>query len=918
MSRSLCGSLLVATAFGLCTLSASAQDSRQIKEPVAPPVCALVAAELNDAQISLQQAAAPDTGRLQAAIDKCASGQAVRLVASKKNTVFLSGALRLKPGVSLLIDGGVTLYGSRLPADFDRGTGSCGSNDEKGRGCFPLILMEKSAHAGIYGDGVIDGQGGQKMLGASESWWELARRAQREDKHQNVPRMIEIQQSEDIALHRIWLKNSANFHVTMTRTDGLTAWGIHIDTPADARNTDGFDPVSSRNITLTRSYIRTGDDNVAIKAGNQGLTENISITDNHFYSGHGMSIGSETNGGVRNILVRNLSVDGATSGLRIKSDVSRGGLVDQVRYEQICIRNSKAPLDFDSFYGKRAQGSSIPQYQNISLDKVFVLTPGKLIFRGFDAAHAMQLKAKTLRLHSGSTVASQFAILDADDSDLSPKVTLQPASETISTDACTDAFAAYPDRDAIKRRPQLTAVQAEHFAMEKVLGYAGLPGKEASDPWNPLATPVPAADKVNADYVVSQSRKADGVRVFSRLQDAFNRVIADTQQIPQTRQRMYIRIEPGVYEGLAYLPETAVPVTVIGSGSDTTRLRSAPEAAMTGEQFAALYDSAFQNVPAAVMAMYDSIRRRPVIGTFGTPVLWVKSQGFQIRDITVENSYNRGGAAYQPGCKGAGCEGDGIYAKMNMVHHQALALMMDGTDKAQFEQVHLLGLQDTLYMRAGPDGKTARHFFYRSLIEGDVDFIFGDATAYFLESEIRSVGTRTGSYAVAPSTNLMSAYGFVFNRSRFTSDHSINARAGRFHLARQWFHNQRCTPYDRVPIAGYRCVIGSVNQFNNPEGSITRATLETVGKMVVMNSEIGPHIHPLTPWSDWNKRGTLPYRPAQTSIAGYFSNLRAAGIDPVRDLGYREPLPEGVILGEFQNTAGDLPAWLATENKEKP
>jgi hypothetical protein len=70
-----------------------------------------------------------------------------------------------------------------------------------------------------------------------------------------------------------------------------------------------------------------------------------------------------------------------------------------------------------------------------------------------------------------------------------------------------------------------------------------------------------------------------------------------------------------------------VPVTVIGSGSDTTRLRSAPEAAMTGEQFAALYDSAFQNVPAAVMAMYDSIRRRPVIGTFGTPVLWVKKSG---------------------------------------------------------------------------------------------------------------------------------------------------------------------------------------------------------------------------------------------------------------------------------------------------
>jgi polygalacturonase len=122
---------------------------------------------------------------------------------------------------------------------------------------------------------VIDGQGGKKILGGSESWWEIARRAQREDLHQNVPRMLEITQSREMALHRIWLKNSANFHVTLNQVDGFTAWGIHIDTPATARNTDGIDPISSRNITITKSYIRTGDDNVAIKAGNQGRPKTL-------------------------------------------------------------------------------------------------------------------------------------------------------------------------------------------------------------------------------------------------------------------------------------------------------------------------------------------------------------------------------------------------------------------------------------------------------------------------------------------------------------------------------------------------------------------------------------------------------------------------------------------------------------------
>jgi polygalacturonase len=157
--------------------------------------------------------------------------------------------------------------------------------------------------------------------GGTESWWQLARRAQRKTPARTCPRLIEITNAQNITLHKITLRNSPNFHVTLNKVDGFTAWGVRIDTPATARNTDGIDPISSRNVTIAYSHIRTGDDNVAIKAGNNGATENISILHNRFYSGHGMSIGSETNGGVRRVLVEDLSMDGTTSGLRIKSDV---------------------------------------------------------------------------------------------------------------------------------------------------------------------------------------------------------------------------------------------------------------------------------------------------------------------------------------------------------------------------------------------------------------------------------------------------------------------------------------------------------------------------------------------------------------------------------------------------------------------
>ena len=99
----------------------------------------------------------------------------------------------------------------------------------------------------------------------------------------------------------------------------------------NARNTDGIDPGNSTNVTITHSFIHTGDDNVAIKAGAGLPTTHMTIAHNHFYSGHGMSIGSETNGGASAIRVSDLSIDGADNGIRIKSNSGRGGLVQRHR-----------------------------------------------------------------------------------------------------------------------------------------------------------------------------------------------------------------------------------------------------------------------------------------------------------------------------------------------------------------------------------------------------------------------------------------------------------------------------------------------------------------------------------------------------------------------------------------------------------
>jgi polygalacturonase len=380
-----------------------AQDTRVVKEPKIPAACVVLKAELTTAvatggeiearaEISgAGQAALVDTARIQAALDHCGKGMAVELAADGEKAAFLVGPIQLRAGVVLLVDKGVTLYGTRNPEYYAVMPGSCGVvNDDSASGCRPLIAVVNATGSGIMGDGAIDGQGGAHLMvdgkAAAKSWWDLAEDA-RNAGRQQVPRMIDTDLSDDFTLYRITLRNSANFHVAFHRGDGLTVWGVKIDTPKTARNTDGIDPAQARNITVTQSYIRTGDDNIALKAGD-GPTTNVSIVHDHFYWGHGVSIGSETNGGVSGVRVTDLSLDGPDNGIRIKSNASRGGLVEDVVYEDVCVRDSKNPIFFDTTYtfpGKAV--GMIPVYQDITLRDVRIVGGGRIQLNGFDTTH---------------------------------------------------------------------------------------------------------------------------------------------------------------------------------------------------------------------------------------------------------------------------------------------------------------------------------------------------------------------------------------------------------------------------------------------------------------------------------------------------------------------------------------------------
>ena len=436
----------------LLAVGAFAQDTRTVVEPKIPAACATLQAQLA-APIADSDEGKLDTERVQRAIDSCTAGKSVILEADGGHKAFLSGPLNLRSGVTLVIAKGATLYASRDPRLFDVKPGTCGIVTETSRGCKPLINGERIQNAGVMGDGTIDGRGGEHLLSQKVSWWDLAQQAKVTNKNQNCPRLIVVTKSEEFTLYKITLKNSPNFHVVFNG-NGFTAWGVIVNTPKTARNTDGIDPSSATNVTITHCFIHTGDDNVAIKAGSTGPSTHMTIAHNHFYTGHGMSIGSETDGGASAIRVTDLSIDGADNGLRIKSNVSRGGLVEGVVYEDVCIRNTKNPIYMDSNYSVFGEARNTPPlFRSIEFHSVVIEGGGKITLDGLDETHRLgllfdgvkvdpqqiRLIAKHARIQLGPGL-SNLAIAGED------VMVVKAPGVTESNFQCASKFVPMPDR----------------------------------------------------------------------------------------------------------------------------------------------------------------------------------------------------------------------------------------------------------------------------------------------------------------------------------------------------------------------------------------------------------------------------------------------------------------------------------------
>jgi polygalacturonase len=288
-----------------------------------------------------------DTEAFQRAIDDChrQGGGTVHVPRGE----YLIGPIFLKSNINLHLAAYSELVGSGDIAAYrvTPATQAYVTNAD----WIALINIADARNVAITGRGRIDGQGA--------AWWERWReqaRANLRGGSTNRPRLVHAARSRNLLFDGIGLWNSPSFHLVVKDSEDVTVNGMSFVALAHSPNTDAIDPIDTRNMVITNNYFDVGDDVVAIKslrvnpARPDAAVENIVIRGNRGLAGRGISIGSETIGGVRNVLIEDNELVGSMYGIRIKTPRERGGIVQDIVFRNNRMTDVETPMVFSAYY----------------------------------------------------------------------------------------------------------------------------------------------------------------------------------------------------------------------------------------------------------------------------------------------------------------------------------------------------------------------------------------------------------------------------------------------------------------------------------------------------------------------------------------------------------------------------------------
>ena len=328
-----------------------------------------------------------NTKAIQAAIDDCCKKGGG--VVTFDTGAYMTGSLFIKNGVNVVISENVKLLGSQNIEDYPEINTRIAGIEMKWPAA--LINILKQDNAMVSGKGIVHAQGKPFW----EKYWKMRREYDAKglrwivDYDCKRPRTLLIQESTNSTIRDITLKQAGFWTVQILYSEHVTIDGITIQNNVDGSgpSTDGIDIDSSARILVQNCDIDCNDDDFCLKAGRDadGLrvnrpTEYIVIRKCVARKGAGLiTCGSETSGGIRNVLAYDMVANGTSNCINFKSAITRGGTVENIYVHNIEMNNVgtmlRATMDWNPAYSystlpKGYSYDSIPNHWKVFLEKV--------------------------------------------------------------------------------------------------------------------------------------------------------------------------------------------------------------------------------------------------------------------------------------------------------------------------------------------------------------------------------------------------------------------------------------------------------------------------------------------------------------------------------------------------------------------
>lgn len=289
---------------------------------------------------------------------------------------YLTGAIHLVSNSTFHVDSGATILFSTDPSDYP--TVKTRWSGYECYGYSPLVYGADLHNVTICGGGVFNGQG--------EAWWKefkeckAGRRPSTErekefarlnDHLMNVntnivewktqflrPELLQLYRCTNVTIDGVTLEYSPFWNSHLVYCDNVTIHNVLFHNPSDTPNGDGLDIDSCRYVRISDCQFDVGDDCLCLKSGIDedgrkiGIpTENVAVTNCTMKAGHGgIVLGSETAGGIRNVVISNCLFIGTDRGIRLKSNRARGGTIEELSVSNVFMKSVLCPFAINSFY----------------------------------------------------------------------------------------------------------------------------------------------------------------------------------------------------------------------------------------------------------------------------------------------------------------------------------------------------------------------------------------------------------------------------------------------------------------------------------------------------------------------------------------------------------------------------------------